>query len=332
MVISTIVLVLIRSWLEPCRQSVTPLVVTELNVFPVKSCGGLSLKQASLDELGFEYDRRFMVISNEKNMFQTQRRFPSMAKVRMAFIGDDLVAVHDDGSLPPLYLCTAPTLRENVINTVEVLCRPEDVVGREFSNPPEQKEVTLWRDTINVDLVSPEHDAWFSKALDHDVCLVRTKALNNHHRPVSQNHGSFRSGSHVGFADGYPFLIASSASLYDVNSRSTHPVEMSRFRPNIVVFGCVPFEEDTWSKIQIANVLFDVVKACTRCTLPLVDPTTGKRDAYHEPNRTLKIYRSINGDTFFGQNAVHCDVSGNIQLYDRVTVLSTKDEPQAHLY
>ena len=122
----------------------------------------------------------------------------------------------------------------------------------------------------------------------------------------------------VGFADGYPLLLISEASLADLNSRLATPLPMNRFRPNIVVTGCEPYAEDTWQRIQIGGLGFDIVKPCARCATTTTDQATGARGK--EPLKTLATYRDgPDSGPLFGQNVIHAGV-GAIRVGDEVEV------------
>lgn len=93
-------------------------------------------------------------------------------------------------------------------------------------------------------------------------------------------------GGEVGFSDGYPLLIATEASLADLNARLPSPLPMDRFRPNLVVAGSAAFDEDEWLRLEVAEIVMDVVKPCARCAITRVDQATGVRGD-GEPLRTL---------------------------------------------
>jgi hypothetical protein len=135
--------------------------------------------------------------------------------------------------------------------------------------------------------------------------------------------------------DGFPVLIASEASLDDLNqklsSNGKEPIPMSRFRPNIVVRGksLEPFEEDRWKVIAIGDVVFAIVKACPRCKQSCTDQTTGI--VSDEPLATMKKFRRSSGDSppggdvFFAQNAIPIGrLKGKtIRVGDPVRILET---------
>ena len=53
--------------------------LTEINIYPIKSLGGIGLEQSVVEERGLQFDRRWVLV-DEKNKFLTQREFPQMAK------------------------------------------------------------------------------------------------------------------------------------------------------------------------------------------------------------------------------------------------------------
>jgi uncharacterized protein YcbX len=122
----------------------------------------------------------------------------------------------------------------------------------------------------------------------------------------------------VGFADAFPFLLISQASLDDLNSRLADPVPMNRFRPNLVLDGCGAYEEDTWKSLHIGDIMFRVAKPCSRCTVPTVNQDTASRTA--EPIRTLSSYRTVDNQVYFGQNLTH-ESQGILNLGDKVRVI-----------
>ncbi len=128
-----------------------------------------------------------------------------------------------------------------------------------------------------------------------------------------------RPDDQVGFADGFPFLLASESSLADLNRRLARPVPMERFRPNLVVQGAAPYAEDTWRRIRIGAVSFRVVKPCARCVTTTVDQTLGVR-AGNEPLETLARYRLQDRGVMFAQNLLH-DGNGALRVGDRLTLL-----------
>ena len=182
--------------------------------------------------------------------------------------------------------------------------------GSAVADPGPVQEVSVWEHT--------------GPALDcgDDVADLLTAHLGRpcrlvalapqHQRPTSIGNGM------VGFADGYPLLVAAEASLSDRNDRMPSPLPMSRFRPNLVVAGSSAFDEDDWLTIEIGDVEMDVVKPCARCAITRVDQATGVRGD-GEPLRTLGTFRKAKGGVMFGWNVIHRGL-GTVRVGDEVRV------------
>ncbi|HWV10483.1 MAG TPA: MOSC domain-containing protein, partial [Pseudomonas sp.] len=132
--------------------------------------------------------------------------------------------------------------------------------------------------------------------------------------------GNLSAEEKVGFADGFPLLLIGQASLDDLSARVGRPLEMLRFRPNLVIEGAEAYAEDTWRRIRIGEVEFSVAKGCTRCILTTIDPQTGERSRDREPLTTLKTYREREGEVYFGQNLINLG-HGQLQVGMPVEVL-----------
>jgi len=267
----------------------------EINVYPIKSSKGIGLSNAWVDDLGLAFDRRF-VLTDSNGQFITARTHPTICLI--------------SASITPYgLLLTAPDMP--VLN----------ISYAKFTH--EYRQVTVWKDTIAGQYCAPEYDTWFSQYLGKPCQLVFFGEQSSRRVKNRMNQ--------VAFADGYPLLLISEASLADLNGRmSNHQVSMAQFRPNIVINNTEPFEEDTWKHIRIGEVEFEVVKPCSRCIFTTIDPSNAEKHAKQEPLATLKKYRQVeSGDVMFGQNLVALN-QGQIHLGDSVTVLSTQSPPAFH--
>ena len=148
------------------------------------------------------------------------------------------------------------------------------------------------------------------------AAAAQARMTENFNRPVDPNYAP--QTAQVNFADGFPLLMISEASLADLNKRLSQPLPMNRFRPNLVVSGCEPFAEDYWQSVRIGNATFQGVKPCQRCIITTIDQTTGISG--REPLATL-AYRGVKGGVIFGQNLVHTG-AGEVRVGNPVEVLS----------
>jgi uncharacterized protein YcbX len=179
----------------------------------------------------------------------------------------------------------------------------------------ERVDVTIWDDGCTAIDEGRDAAAWLTEFLGVSCRLVRF--ADDTVRRVDSTYGG--PDDQVGFADGFSFLLASHASLDDLNRRLQTPLPMNRFRPNIAIDGVAPFEEDDWTRIRIDGITFSVVKPCARCAITTVDQYTGERA--REPLRTLATFRHVPGrGVMFGQNLVH-DRAGVIRVGAAVDVI-----------
>jgi uncharacterized protein YcbX len=176
------------------------------------------------------------------------------------------------------------------------------------------RTVEVWQDRA-VGVVHALGSKWFSDYLEAPHELVYMP--DAHRRQVNPSRANL--GDIVSFADGYPFLLISEASLADLNSRLEVPLVMERFRPNIVIDGTAPFAEDEYARVRIGDISFRGAKRCERCVITTIDPETGERG--REPLRTLAKYRLADQKVWFGMNLIH-DHTGVLRVGDTVATVS----------
>jgi uncharacterized protein YcbX len=174
--------------------------------------------------------------------------------------------------------------------------------------------VQVWRDSVQAEPISTDTDAWLTTLIGEPCHLVYM--ADDEIRPCDLTYA--QQSDRTSFADGFPLLVISQASLKDLNARLEQPVPMQRFRPNFVVEGCDAFAEDTWKTMQINDVTFRVVKPCSRCIITTIDPETGKKTGA-EPLKTLACYRKQGNQVMFGQNVIHNSL-GNCTVCDEVLI------------
>ncbi|WP_322030219.1 MOSC domain-containing protein [Paraburkholderia sp. J76] len=266
-------------------------IVRALFVYPVKSCGAIPLDQAHLRVQGIEWDRHWMV-ADENGRLVTQRQYSAMARIVPAFV-EDGVRLTMEGMSEALHLPFAPR-------------------GGEARVP-----ASVWNDDFEA-LDEGEHAAqWFTRAIGVPVRLLR---FADDVTRLSSKKWTKSADAPTQFADGFPVLVTSEASLAELNQRlvakGAPPVSMARFRPNIVV-GDVgdAFEEDFIDTLAIESasggeeIVLRFVKPCARCPITTIDQQRGERDAQWptEPLDTLAVFRAdprVDGGLTFGQNAI----------------------------
>lgn len=244
--------------------------LSALAVYPVKSCRGTWCRQAVVGPRGLEHDREWMVVDAD-GRFLTQRTLPRLATVAVELTRDALrLSVADLGAVAvPLGERGAP------------------------------RQVTVWRDRVAAESAGAAAAELLSELAGAPCELVRLPPDSV--RPVDPARGG--AGHQVGFADAFPFLLLSEASLAELNRRLAKPVPMDRFRPNLVVAGCGPHAEDGWAELEVGGIRLECVAPCARCIITTTDQRTGER--FREPLATLAGYRRVDGKVLFGQNLVH---------------------------
>ncbi|QMW03867.1 MOSC domain-containing protein [Spirosoma foliorum] len=259
--------------------------ISELYIYPIKSLSGISVSEVIVEEKGFRNDRRFMLVTPEGE-FMTQRTYHQMALLDVAIqqsdVSDEVLRVWH---------------RHNPDNVLEL-----PLTG---GNSTETMLVNIWdsKDVL-AQTVSDEADQWFSAVLGNACRLVFMPETTQ--RAVDPKYAL--DNDMVSFADGYPYLLISQASLDCLNDRLPEPMSMLRFRPNVVVEGTTPYEEDSWAEFRMGDLEFYGVKPCARCVLTTIDPETGEKGK--EPLRTLTTYRKWNAKILFGQNVL-AKLTGN---------------------
>ncbi|HSL87945.1 MAG TPA: MOSC N-terminal beta barrel domain-containing protein [Ignavibacteriaceae bacterium] len=265
------------------------LTLSEINIFPVKSLGGISLQSSVVEERGLQYDRRWLLV-DDKGVFITQRDFPQMALMELSLSENNLsVKYKSDSSLPAI-----------------------SIPLKFFSD--ERIDVIIWDDKCKAVPVNKEYDDWFSETLKMKCRLV--KMPDDERRIVEKKFIS--EDKIVSFADAYPFLIIGQSSLNDLNSKMIVKLPMNRFRTNFVISGGKPFEEDKWKNFNIGDVKFKAVKPCARCVITTTDQETAVRS--EEPLRTLATYRNFKNKVLFGMNLIAFS-NGTVKVGDSITLI-----------
>ncbi len=266
----------------------TDFILSQINIYPVKSLAGINLNSWPVTEKGLKYDRKWMLIDHNRQ-FLSQRVLADMALINTALTDKYLILSAPE--MENLYLDLDPFEGEVISSTI-------------------------WHDQCNALGVSKEADQWLSQFLKQDCRLVYQP--DDLVRPVDPDYA--KPGDKVAFSDGFPFLIVSENSLSTLNNQMQLNLPMTRFRPNLVISGCPEYAEDSWRIISIGTIDFRLPKPCSRCSVPTIDPETARTGK--EPLTTLNRTRKWQNKVYFGQNALH-DQTGHLTVGDRITVKLT---------
>lgn len=260
-------------------------VLSEIVLYPIKSCAGMSVLQATLTAAGLSvesiYDREWMVVDLE-GRYLTQREYPRMATIK-------------------------PRLRSDTLELrAPGMLRLEIPLGLPDPEDERTMEVSLWDDKLLAYDCDEVTATWFSNAVGAPCRLVR----------FHPNATRFASAKWTGglevptlFSDGYPVLVTGAASLEDLNDKlraaGRAALPMNRFRPNLVIEGLDAFEEDYVEVFVLGEAELKPVKPCPRCPIPSVDQESG--EVGPDPLDILRTYRTkpaLDGAICFGMNCI----------------------------
>lgn len=253
------------------------------------------MKTAKVENDGLWGDRRMMVV-DENGACLTSRRFPDLLKLQCSFEGD----------------------------TIVLSARGMDAVAfsRSALDISPYLPATIWGEDVEVLDAGDDVAKRLSDFIGHPCRLVLQGARTV--RPLPERSGT------VNLADTAPLLLIGTASLAELNLHLDMPVEMARFRPNIVIEGADAFDEDQWATLRIGEVEFETMGPCDRCMVTTLDPESGHVRTDNEPLATLsKRRRGEDGKPYFGQ-FLQPRSTGRIHAGDPVTILSRKPPPKLH--
>lgn len=286
-------------------MSCTSVQVTELVVYPIKSCGSLPVSEFTLGENGpmisvsraFVGDREWMIVNPAGEMF-TQRKYSKMSLLALKIEGSKLLL---------------------------------QVSGQDFEIP--LGEVHSRR--LEVDVFGTKIDAGVCDTLDLNRALssyLGTECLLVHFDQNSQREAK-KKGVGVGvqtrFTDSSPYLIFSEESIQDLNEKIAASVSdgkpmarigAERFRGNIVVKGDKAFGEDEWPTLKKDGIMFENSKACGRCVVTTIDQKLGKPMG-PQPLKILNQFRRRENNVFFGQYFITKSFGAILRVGDRLAVV-----------
>lgn len=248
-------------------------VLSEITIYPVKSCKGISLKEVLIGQSGPHMDRRWMIV-NPEGVFMSQRTYPKLAMVHTG-LDERFLFLSVPGCTP--YMLSLNT--SGVPRTVQV-----------------------WKRQVDALDMGDSVARWLSDFLKTECRLVYVPD----------------DSEHIGFVDRLPLHLISSASMQDLVTRLGKKIRANRFRPNLVVSGFKPFEEDNWKRIQIGEVIFCLEKPCVRCMVPAIDQETMQKN--EETITTLATFRKGEKGITFGQ-LLRPENTGIIACGQKITVL-----------
>jgi uncharacterized protein YcbX len=257
-------------------------VVKEIYIYPIKSLAGISCQNAKAEEMGFENDRRWMLLDAENKMI-TQREHRIMSQFY-------------------------PQISDGKISVIFKDHTHEFFIDEHLDH---KIQTDVWDDKSEVFEVNKTTSKWFSEHLGFECKLVKIIKIGDRKHESSKLKEIFN----VSLADGYPYLLVGTESMDFLNEKLEDKVTVLRFRPNIVMSTQSAHEEDDFDTFKIGEVQFKNIKPCGRCIMVNNDPQNGKLKK--EPLKTLSKYRVVDNSVLFGTNIVSLN-SGIISVGDAV--------------
>lgn len=247
--------------------------------YPLKSGMGERLASSQLDALGLVGDRRWMLVDADDGRFLSQRLLPQMALLRAHWVDADCLQLEAPG-MPPLRVLAPKAVADD---------------------DPILRDTQLWGSHLRVPDAGDAAAAWLGQWLGRRCRLLyqapeRARQINPRYAAP---------GERTAFTDGYPLLLIGQGSLDELSEQVGRPLEVLRFRPNLVIEGAQPYAEDQWKRIRIGALELRLAKPCSRCIITTIDPRSGERDADRQPLVALRQHRFRDGEVFFGQNLLH---------------------------
>jgi uncharacterized protein YcbX len=261
--------------------------IARLFVYPVKSCAGVELPEALLTETGLEFDRAWMVVEAASGEFISQRELPRMALIK-------------------------PQLKQ-----MEMVLRAPGMLALHiaFDRVEKPMRVRVWDDEVAAYDMGDIAAQWFSDFLSEPgrPQKLRMVRFDPEQRRLSSLKWTGGVEAQTQFADGYALLVASEASMAELNARlaaaGQGAVGIERFRPNIVLAGVEAHDEDRIDILHVSTAegeaLLQPVKPCVRCQIPDIDPATAASSP--EVGDLLRSYRAdprVDGAITFGMNLI----------------------------
>lgn len=281
--------------------------LARIRVYPLKGAAGFDLADTGLDAFGIPGDRRWM-LARPGGHFISQRTHPRLCLIRATPMDPGPSFPSLQGPSPK-----GPTRSQEFQFAVEAPgMDPFPLVPTPSDS---WVEVRLHEDRFSALAGYDEANRWFSDFLGEPCQLVFIP--DEVRRPVDP---VWAPGHRVSLADGYPLHLTTEESLGEMNRALPRETSMLNYRPNLVLAGGTPWEEDEWRVLEIGGIRVHLVKPCARCTVTTVNPETGVQG--REPLRSMRGFREWEGKVYFGQNAVfegtgRFQVGGDVHILER---------------
>ncbi|PWZ07878.1 Molybdenum cofactor sulfurase [Zea mays] len=275
---------LVDDW---CQQAISDIRLKSITIYPVKSCQGFSVQSWPLTTGGLKYDREWLLQGSGGEVL-TQKKVPELSSICTLI----------DLKLGKLFL-ESPKCKDklqiSLLKNLTHLSAEVDVYGQRY-------EVQSYGENVN---------SWFSEAIGRPCTFMRCSSSKYRSCVTNGNrdHLCRDTRSKLSFVNEGQLLLVSEESTSDLNSRLSLSngngkqqvfADAMRFRPNIVVSGSTPYNEDNWKRLHIGDAYFTSMGGCNRCQMINLYQSSGQVIKSKEPLATLASYRRKHGKILFG--------------------------------
>jgi MOSC domain-containing protein len=280
--------------MRPILANLAIVQVTRLSIYPVKSLGAVLIDTVTVTPQGLDGDRRYVLLDPDGDRVSA-REVNTLLAIQAVLLPGGVRLTASDGQ------------------SIEV--------AQPAADAPHTR--TSMSRIDDLALTDPEAGVWLSVRAGRPLRLAYQHDRTV--RSVSPSHGG-RVGDTMTLQDAGPILLITEASIRQLRAWIghgwvDHAEAIQRFRPNVVIDGDVPFDEDHWDRIQLGDTWFRVGAACDRCVMTTIDLST--LTTTKEPIRTLAKYRAWDGNTWFGVlllPELQGDAVSHLAVGDRVSV------------
>ncbi|XP_004380979.1 molybdenum cofactor sulfurase [Trichechus manatus latirostris] len=244
-----------------------PHIVTNLCLYPVKSCAAFEVTRWPIGNQGLLYDRSWMVV-NHNGICLSQKQEPRLCLIQ-PFID----------------------LQQRIMVLKAKGMEPIEVPLEENSERAQICQSKVCADRVNTYDCGEKISRWLSKFFGRQCRLI--KQSSNFQRNAKKKHGKDQSPgttATLSLVNEAQYLLLNRSSVSELQQQLNFSDEngkeklfpmselISRFRANIIISGTRAFEEDKWDEISVGSLRFQVSGPCHRCQMICIDQQTGQRN------------------------------------------------------
>ncbi|KAM6283059.1 molybdenum cofactor sulfurase [Porphyrio hochstetteri] len=274
-----------------CRRGDKPITVTNIYLYPIKSCSAFEVTEWPVGNQGLLYDRNWMVV-NQNGVCVTQKQEPRLCLVNPSIDLKQKVMVIQAEGMDPISV----SLEENT-GTEAVICESKVCSHR-----------------VKTYDCGERIAGWFSMFLGRPCRLIR-QSSDMKNRSQQKNTKGLASATNISLSlvNEAQYLLINVASILQLKEHISARLEQTleieeligRFRANIVISAPESFEEEEWAEISIGALRFQVVGPCSRCQIICIDQQSGERNKELLPSLSAARGRKTNFGIYLMNQPLH---------------------------